>query len=177
MSTTDDIYFQKLQRVTQATIDFRPANGVPLTVSPRPFADMAEVRGDLNLTEREIMEEIENQRLLWAFNFAARDEKIFLRVFKTAVEHWLNPKVPLPRTIGEMLLRLFPTKNFTAGFVDTISGLEFQQAFNVGAANVSQLLDRGWIEVRGGFAARRMGASARILLPSVVKFLEQRRLS
>ena len=140
----------------------------------RMFAGIDEVRGKLNIVEREIMEQIESLRLLWAFNFATGDKKTFLRIYKPALQHWLDHKISLPATLNELLDILFPAANLTTGVVDTISGVEFQEVFNLSQQNTSLLLHARWILARDNNWGN--GITPRILMPSVVAFLKRRQL-
>jgi len=153
----------------------RPANCRTPRIRERPFADMAEVRGRINKSEKEITQLIESRRLRWAFNFATANEKVFLRVYKPAVEHWVNPMRPMPETFDELVRGLFPEATFLAGAVETISGTLFQETFNLSHHNMGGLLNAGLVltqtEDWGG------GVSPLILLPSVVGFLKGRQLS
>lgn len=141
----------------------------------RPFAGMSEICGKLNRTEKEIMVEVESGRLLWAFNFASRQEKIFLRVYKPAVQHWIDPSVHLPASLDELLAALFPGKMYRADFTDTITGKLFQEAFNLSHVNVTALLHSKLIQARD--TRWGMGRSPRLLLSSVAALLKARQLS
>jgi len=155
----------------QNSFDFRPANAAR---AHGWFAGMAEIRRRLGLTERDIREEIESLRLEWAFNFSASTENVFTRVYEPSLENWLNPKIPLPATLNDLVKKLFPAARFTAGVVDTISGVEFQEVFNLSCPNMVHLLDARLILCRDDKWSN--GITPRIFLPSVVEFLKRRQL-
>jgi len=159
--------------VMRAVYELRPAERRRKPkVFERPFADMTEVRGRLNLRERDVFLEIENGRLRWAFNFST-NEKLFLRVYKPAVEHWVNPRRPLVETFDELLRKLFPNATFNAGTAESIPGMDFQETFNLSHHNMRSLLEAGLILSRDP----DWGTSPTILLPSVIGFLKGRQLS
>jgi hypothetical protein len=136
---------------------------------------MAEVRGRINRSEKEIMPEIESRRLRWVFNFAAREERVFLRFYKPAVEHWVNPKTRMPETFDELVRKLFPDATFVPGALENISGRIFQETFNLSHYNVSDFLNARLILAHNDTWGK--GISPVILISSVIGFLKGRQLS
>jgi len=175
MTLATQRFLNRTLPVMRSVYELRPAERRRKPkVFERPFADMAEVRGRLNKSEREIFAEIHSQRLRWAFNFAAGGEKVFLRVYKPALEYWVNPRRPLVGSFDELLRKLFPKATLGVGTTESIPGTDFQDAFNLSHHNVRLLLDAGLILPRD--TAWGTGTPA-ILLPSVIGFLKGRQLS
>jgi hypothetical protein len=159
----------------QRTLRFRQADGTLFTFQ-LPLLGVEGVRSLTSLMDYEIHEAVEDGSLLYAWNVSAVPGAKLLRVWNKSVTAYLNPKVPQPRELAEVLNYLLPTRSQISGALDSA---ELALILNVSADLVADLFTAGAFTEHP--ASQRRSASGpngkRIATrASVEKFFQARRL-
>lgn len=145
----------------------------------RPVLPLVTASDVLDLSEADVMAEIGERRIRWAFNLSAGDERAScVLVLTRSLVCWFaerdNVKLEQPRTIEDVITAILPPASLLTG---VIRGAEFRQLFRVGKNHVNALLAAGLLQERKrpGHAARSGINGSRLLTrASVMELLKLR---
>jgi hypothetical protein len=159
----------------QPALDMRNPDGTRLTFQ-LPLLGVEGVRAATGLDEDEILAEIEEGRILWAWNIGLEGERTYLRVWHRSLAAWHNPKLAQPEALDEVLRAMLPTRCWITG---TLDSKEVKRVLNTGHMHVARLCETGLLSEHaksGERAASGPNGKRIITRASVERFFRERRM-
>lgn len=158
----------------QTTFDPRSLDKSPGKVElRRALLDVRTAATVLDLGEEDVLAELQQGRLRWAWNLsAANNGRAFLRIWNRSLICYLKPELPQPREFDGVLQHIIPPR---ARLVGSLSSVELQALFNTTGGHVLNLFEAGDLEKVPNSPHRRgRGGSPRATLKSVTRLLTER---
>jgi hypothetical protein len=165
--------------IAQPSLDLRNADGTRLNFR-KPLLGLDAAKGALGINEDEVLAEISARRLRWAFDLRCTGEKLFLRVWTSAVAAWSNPALELPKDFNRVLDSLLPPNSRLLGVLTT----EHLESLGFGTSgHLHNLIDEGLLKSIGLAGNRKSqhgrrgpGGSPNVTRASVEALLKERLL-
>lgn len=104
-----------------------------------PLLDVVGARALTGLDEDELMNEIGQRRIVWAWNIGrAADGRITLRIWNRSLVCWLEPKLTQPTRLEDVLNIILPARSLITG---TLDSKEVKRLLNTGHTHVANLAE------------------------------------
>jgi hypothetical protein len=158
----------------QPALDMRNADGTRLTFQ-LPLLGVEGVRAATGLDEDEILAEIEEGHILWAWNIGLEGERTYLRVWNRSLAAWNNPKLSQPETHMDVMHAILPPRCWITGTMDS---KEVKRLLNTGHTHVARLCETGLLSEHGKSSERAAsGPNGKRIITreSVINFFRERR--
>lgn len=158
----------------QQTFDPRSLDKAPGKVElRRALLDVRTAATVLDLGEEDVLAELEQGRLRWAWNLsAANNGRAFLRIWNRSLICYLKPELAQPREHDDVLKHIIPPQ---ARVVGSLASVELQALFNTTGGHVLNLFETGdLVKVPNSPHRRGRGGSPRATLASVTQLLTNR---
>lgn len=143
-----------------------------------PLLDVRGARALTGLDEDELMSEIGQRRILWAWNIALQAEgRTELRIWNRSLVCWIEPNLAQPRELKEVLLTILPAKSELTGVLDS---KEVKRLLNTGHTHIANLCERGQLTEHGKSGQRAAsGPNGKRIITraSVIEFFRNRQIT
>lgn len=144
----------------------------------RPVLPLTTAADVLDMSESDVVAEIQQGRVRWAWNLSAGEKETFVLVLTRSIVCWFAKRdglhLPQPVNMDEVVRMILPPMSLATGI---IYGREFRKIFRVGKNQVAALLEAGLLEERKRpeHAARSgINGSRHLTRASVVELLIKR---
>ena len=165
-----------MKTAPQRTMDLQ-ANGRRLAFQ-LPLLGVNGARALTGLDEDELMNEIGQRRILWAWNIALQAEgRTELRIWNRSLVCWIEPHLTQPRDLAGVLATILPAKSELTG---TLDSKEVKRLLNTGHTHVANLCAAGQLVEHGKSGKRAVsGPNGKRIITrgSVVEFFRTRQIT
>ncbi len=143
-----------------------------------PLLDVVGARALTGLDEDELMNEIGQRRIVWAWNIGrSTDGRITLRIWNRSLICWVEPKLTQPLRLEDVLNIILPPRSSITG---TLDSKEVKRLMNTGHTHVANLAADGALmeHAKSGRRASSGPHGKRIFTrASVIEFFRLRQLT